>query len=1585
MGRTWADRRLAALAIAVCAALAAPATAVAAAPATPVARPVAGVNIGPVGQVQAALMTPSKHRQRPPGNHSKQFLGLNPAALRKAKLKAAAESGGESPPPPAPAPTSPALFNGLNSPGLSAADEGYQPTPPDSTGAIGPTRYLEVVNQLVGVFDRNNLNPLGSTDLGTFTAAPSGLLTSDPQVQWDPQGNRWFYAAIGFTSNLNNSYILFGWSKTADPSDLAGGWCRYSVQTGTDFPDYPKLGHDANFVMIGTNVFDTRKPALPFVTADVWAIPKPAASQSTCSGSVTTSHFADATHLLKNSDGTLAATPVPANTADSSANGFIVAGHDPSVNPQSKVMVWHMAPGPALVADGDISVGTYSVPPNVPQPGTSYLIDSLDGRLTQAVALFDPSAGAEAVWTQHTVGSSGRSMVRWYEFLPGSLTVRQLGQLASTTDFYWNAAVSPSSSGDDAMIEYNRGSSSLLAQIGAQTRTKTTPLGQMDAGEVLLGSSSDATQEILFQGNCTSNPCRWGDYSGATPDPVNPGVVWGSNQITGPWVFGLAQWTTQNFAITTNGTPPAPPASPTGLSASAVSSSQIALSWNVASGATSYKAQRSADGSSGWTQVGTSSTTTFTDSGLSPSTTYYYRVVASNSVGDSAPSNVASATTPAGLPYSQPPQGSWVGTYGGDGYALLNWNGGTDLVSLPQSTLVFDQGSRFVWSSGTSEVRALQSPDAGTRRAACFSDDSQIRLRLTFTNAYSGSLHLYAVDWDSLGRRENVTVDDGSGPRTATISTDFSQGAWVNATINVAAGGTVAVTVTHTGGRNAVLSGIFLGGAPAMPAPPTGLVASAVSASQISLTWNASSGAGTYKVQRSADGTSGWSQVGTSSTTTFTDSGLNPSTTYFYRVLASNSVGDSAPSNVASATTPAGLGYSQSPQGSWVGTYGGDGYALLNWNGGTDLASLPQSSLALDQGSRFQWSSGTSDVRALQSPDASTRRAACFYDGSEVRMRLSFSTVYSGALHVYVVDWDSLGRRENVTVNDGSGPRTANITTDFSQGAWVNVPISVAAGGTVTVTVTRTAGMNAVVSGLFLGGAPTMPAPPTGLVASASSASQISLSWNASGGATSYKVQRSPDGSTGWSQVGASSTTSFTDSGLSPSTTYFYRVLASNSVGDSAPSNVASATTPAGLGYSQSPQGTWVGTYGADGYALLNWNGGTDLISLPQSTLVFDQGGRYQWSGGTSDVRALQGPDASTRRAACFCDGSEVRLRLNFATAYSGTLHIYVVDWDSLGRRENVTVNDGSGPRTANITTDFSQGAWVNVPINVAAGGTAAITVTRTAGVNAVVSGIFLGGAPTATVPPTGLSASAVNSSQINLSWNASSGATTYKIQRSPDGSSAWSQVGTSSTTSFSDTGLAPSTTYYYRVLAGNSVGDSAPSNVASATTLAGLPYSRSPQGTWVGTYGAGGYALLNWNAGSDLVSLPQSSLVLDQGGRYQWSSGTSDVRALQSPDAGTRRASCFFDDNQVRLRLTFTSAYSGTLHVYVVDWDSLGRRENVTVNDGSGPRTANITSDFSQGAWVNVPINVAAGGTVSITVTRTAGLNAVVSGLFLG
>ncbi|HEV2413222.1 MAG TPA: fibronectin type III domain-containing protein [Candidatus Dormibacteraeota bacterium] len=1552
-----------------------------AAPPTLAARPVIGATVLPVGHAEAKLLGQGT-RHTPSAKDFKPFLSINPAALRKAKLAAAQASTGPNASPSATAPSSAAVFNGLNAAGLSAADEGNQPTPPDTTGAIGPTRYMEFVNLLVGVYDRTNLTLLSSTDLGTFTAVPSGLTTSDPQIQWDPQGNRWFYAAIGFATNLTNSYILFGWSKTADPSDLAQGWCRFATFTGTNFPDFPKLGHDANFLMIGANVFDTSKSTLPFVTGDVWAIPKPPASATTCSGSVTVTHFADASHVLKNADGTAASTPVPANTFDSSANGYIVSAHDPSVTPQSKAMVWHMAPGPVLVADGDISVGAkYAAPPSVPQPGTSFLIDSLDGRFTQAVQLFDPSAGAEAVWTQHTVAASGRSAVRWYEFLPGSLAIRQQGQLANATDYLWNAAIAPSSAGNDAMISYNRGSSSQLSLIGAQTRTQSTPLGQMDPGEVILGTSSAANQETLFQGNCSPNPCRWGDYSGATPDPLQTGVVWGANQIDGAVVFGFAQWQTQNFAISTGGTPPQPPAPPTGLNAATIDTSQIALAWNPSGAATSYKIQRSPDGSTAWTQIGTSTTTSFTDTGLAAATTYFYRVLGSNSIGDSAPSSVVSARTATSIPYTQAPQGSWAGVYGVDGSALLGWNG-SDLVSIPNATFAVDQGARYVWANPSTDVRAMQSPDGSMREATTASDDNQIRMHLTFNAAYSGTIHIYAVDWDALNRRETITVNDGSTAQTANITTDFTQGAWVNAAINVAAGGTMTVVVTHTAGRNAVVSGVILGGAPPAPAAPTALAASAVSSSQIKLTWTGSSGATGYQVQRSPDGTTGWAQVGTSAATSFTDSGLLPSTTYFYRVLATNGPGLSAPSNVASTSTAAGLPFTQSPQGSWAGVYGANGSALLGWNG-SDLVSIPNATFTVDQGARYVWANPSTDVRAMQSPDGSIREATTASDDNQIRMHITFSSAYSGTVHIYAVDWDALSRRQTITVDDGSGPQTAYLNADFSQGAWVSAPVNVAAGGTVTVVVTHTGGRNAVVSGVILGGPPPAPAAPTGLAATAPNASQVNLSWNASTGATGYQVQRSPDGTTGWTQVGTSATTSFTDSGLIPSTTYFYRVLATNPPGISGPSNVASTTTPAGLPFSQSPQGSWVGVYGADGYALLGWGGG-DLVSIPGATLAVDQGQRYVWANPSSDVRALQSGDASTRQATTAYDANQVRMRITFSKAYSGTVHVYAVDWDAQGRRETITVNDGSGPQTAYLNADFSQGAWVSVPVNVAAGGTVSVSVTRTAGLNVVVSGIILGGPPPAPAPPTGVAASAPNSSQITVTWTAVGGATSYAVQRSPDGSTGWAQVGTITTTSFTDSFLIPSTTYFYRVIASNGPGFSAPSSVVSATTTAGLPVSQSPQGSWVGVYGTKGYALLGWS-NSDLISIAGATCTIDQGSRYVWAGSTTDVRALQSPDATSRQAATAYDANQVRIHLTFSSAFSGTLHVYAVDWDGLSRRETITINDGSGPQTAYLNSDFSQGAWINVPINVAAGGTVTVTVTRVAGLNTVVSGIFLG
>ncbi|TME78826.1 MAG: hypothetical protein E6I45_13645 [Chloroflexi bacterium] len=112
------------------------------------------------------------------------------------------------------------------------------------------------------------------------------------------------------------------------------------------------------------------------------------------------------------------------------------------------------------------------------------------------------------------------------------------------------------------------------------------------------------------------------------------------------------------------------------------------------------------------------------------------------------------------------------------------------------------------------------------------------------------------------------------------------------------------------------------------------------------------------------------------------------------------------------------------------------------------------------------------------------------------------------------MDWDALNRREDFTIDDGSGPRTAKVTTSYVNGVWVHFPVNVPAGGSIQIDVTATGGLNGVLSGIFLGGSgPPLPPPPPGppTLTATGAASAVSLSWTAASSSspvTNYKVYR---------------------------------------------------------------------------------------------------------------------------------------------------------------------------------------------------------------------------------------------------------------------------------------------------------------------------------------------------------------------------------------------------------------------------------------------------------------------------------------------
>jgi hypothetical protein len=453
-----------------------------------------------------------------------------------------------------------AISAGIDKQGLVSPGE----TPSDSTGSIGPVHYIEMVNVQVGMFDRS-LTAVGSpVPLTTFIGASSGAQAGDVQIQWDQQAGRWFYAMLELYSN--DDKIAFGWSKGGDLDTLTllnSDWCNFHIDTLSNLHDYPKLGHDSNFMLIGTNVYANNAN---FTTAGIWAIPKPAAGVTTCTAPTATL-FGSALNPIRHlpPDSSVLFTPVPTNTTDASSTGYI-AGIDPAF-----IGVWHMSPvavgacvtPPCLVADGEIAISAWTSSGasdfTVPQPGGNPTLDALDGRLTQAVQQSDPAAsGAEGVWTQHTTQSaSGRTIVTWYEVMPslcslgvcGAGAKRQEGVVSSPSLYVFNGAISPTSNGDAAVIHYNTGSLTTFTDVRAQSRGAADPLNAM-SGETVLRSSTVADTDF----SCVSPfgpPCRWGDYAGASPDPTNCSVVWGTSMVSGntPANFVTATWVTQNFAL----------------------------------------------------------------------------------------------------------------------------------------------------------------------------------------------------------------------------------------------------------------------------------------------------------------------------------------------------------------------------------------------------------------------------------------------------------------------------------------------------------------------------------------------------------------------------------------------------------------------------------------------------------------------------------------------------------------------------------------------------------------------------------------------------------------------------------------------------------------------------------------------------------------------------------------------------------------------------------------------------------------------------------------------------------------------------
>ncbi len=165
---------------------------------------------------------------------------------------------------------------------------------------------------------------------------------------------------------------------------------------------------------------------------------------------------------------------------------------------------------------------------------------------------------------------------------------------------------------------------------------------------------------------------------------------------------------------------------------------------------------------------------------------------------------------------------------------------------------------------------------------------------------------------------------------------------------------------------------------------------------------------------------------------------------------------------------------------------------------------------------------------------------------------------------------------------------------------------------------------------------------------------------------------------------------------------------------------------------------------------------------------------------------------------------------------------------------------------------------------------------------------------------------------------------------------------------------------------------------VLSANSATLLKQDTATQGNWIGTYGSQGYDVIGSSA-----SLPGYATITPAGQlTYTWAASTTDQRALQTAGGGGRIAACWYQATSFTVTVNLTDNQIHDLELYFLDWDNQGRSEQVQISSattGAVLSTQSVSS-FHSGAYLDYAVS----GDVVITITRQAGPNAVLSGLFL-
>ncbi len=397
---------------------------------------------------------------------------------------------------------------GANFDGSTDADNsailGFAVVPPDTDGDVGPNHYVQWINSVSEIFDKN-----GNTLAGPFAGNQyfQGLggdceanNNGDPITLYDEEADRWLVSQFAVDASPYSMCVAI--SQTSDPT---GAYNQYEFSFGTDFPDYPKLG-----IWGDSYIMTTRDFANGFSWAGMSAVAMDRTAM--LNGNATTMvRFPNAFAAI--SDGAL-----PADFDGAGATGPAVFGAHGD-DGDTTFELWELDvdwanPGAATFsALPGVTISSYDgVVPSANQPN-GQVLDDHSFFTMHRLNVRDFGTHQSMVANHSVETTAGTVGIRWYEFrnTGSGWTLHQEGTYSPDSDDRWMGSISINAAGDIA-LGYSRSSSSMFPSIYFTGQTfDQNGSGTMNVAETLIHAGTGSQ----------SGASRWGDYSKMAVDPVD--------------------------------------------------------------------------------------------------------------------------------------------------------------------------------------------------------------------------------------------------------------------------------------------------------------------------------------------------------------------------------------------------------------------------------------------------------------------------------------------------------------------------------------------------------------------------------------------------------------------------------------------------------------------------------------------------------------------------------------------------------------------------------------------------------------------------------------------------------------------------------------------------------------------------------------------------------------------------------------------------------------------------------------------------------------------------------------------------------